>query len=74
VGVGAPGAGFETEARGLLRWMDLQLRLALSRRRVLASTTAEECAIAQSGNVDASWCRCGTAAVDVQKLLISLIR
>lgn len=39
-GVDAPGAGFETEARGLLRYGDLQPQPVLSRHRVLASTKA----------------------------------
>jgi hypothetical protein len=72
-GSGCTRRRVEAKCAGPLRYGDLQLRLALSRRRVLVLTEAEGCATAQSGNVGVSWCECGTAAIDVQESLVTLI-
>lgn len=73
-GVDAPGTGLRRKRGGRLRSGDLQLRLALSRRRVLVSIQAKGSGIKQSGNVDASWCRCGTRAIDLQESPVTLLR
>jgi len=73
-GVDAPGTGLRRKRGGRLRSGNLQLRLALSRRRVLVSTQAKGSGIKQSGNVDASWCRCGTRAIDLQESPVTLLR
>lgn len=73
-GSGCTRRQVETEPRGLLRYGDLQLGPALSRRRVLVPTQANGCVTAQSGNVEVSSVKCGTPYADVQEPVMSLIR